>query len=142
MKLPSFARAVDFVKCEGNDHLKEFTEQILSVGGGGVMLREPGSVYKPGKSTSLRKYKPVATAQVQVVKSQYPYGFSCKQYIRFILTVAYFCRENGNILFVKIPQSLTEQAKNVEINSTITVKHRGVNTYGNLLFPFYANKSL
>ena len=60
--------------------MKQFNETILKKGGEGVMLREPGSIYKAGRSTSLRKYKPFFDTEVKVVKIQYPHGFSCEQY--------------------------------------------------------------
>ena len=43
------------------------------------MLREPGSFYKHGRSSSLRKYKPFADAEVKVIENNYPHGFQCIQ---------------------------------------------------------------
>ena len=79
LTLPSFAKVVDFVKCEGKEHLKQFTDAILAKGGEGVMMREPGSIYKGGRSSSLRKHKPFFDAEVRVIKSQYPHGLICEQ---------------------------------------------------------------
>ena len=79
MQLPSFAKVVEFVKCESNEHLKQFCEQVVAKGGEGVMLREAASLYKPGRSTSLRKYKPFFDTEVKVVEIQYPHGFMCEQ---------------------------------------------------------------
>jgi DNA ligase-1 len=84
--LPPFAKVVDFVKCEGKDHLKRFNDSILAKGGEGVMLREAGSLYKAGRSTSLRKYKPFVDTEVRVVKNQYPHGFICEQYFVVIVS--------------------------------------------------------
>ena len=80
LNLPSFAKIVEFVKCEGKEHLKQFNKSIIEKGGEGVILREPGSIYKCGRSTSLRKFKPYFDAEVRVLKTQYPYGFECEQY--------------------------------------------------------------
>ena len=79
MQLPSFAKIVEFVKCEGKEHLKQFNEEILKKGGEGVMLREPGSVYKVGRSTSLRRFKPFLDTEVRIKENQYPHGFICEQ---------------------------------------------------------------
>ena len=76
---------VDFVKCKGKEDLEQFYSAVLAKGGEGVMLREPNSVYKIGRSTSLRKYKPFLDAEVKVVKSNYPHGFVCQQYVIFLL---------------------------------------------------------
>ena len=43
------------------------------------MLRESGSLYKPGRSNSLRKLKPFLDTEVKVLQNQYPYGFACEQ---------------------------------------------------------------
>ena len=79
MQLPSFARVVDFVKCEGKEHLSEFMEQISAKRGEGVVLREPGSKYKAGRSTGLCKLKPFFDTEVKVVENQYPHGLMCEQ---------------------------------------------------------------
>ena len=79
LSLPSFAKVVSFVKCENKEHLNSFNSSIIAKGGEGVMLREPGSLYKQGRSTSLRKFKPFFDTEVKVVKNQYPYGFQCEQ---------------------------------------------------------------
>jgi hypothetical protein len=43
------------------------------------MLREPLSLYKVGRSNSLRKFKPFFDAEVKVVENNYPNGFFCQQ---------------------------------------------------------------
>ncbi len=79
MPLPSFAKVVEFVKCEGKEHLQQFNDSIIAKGGEGVMLREPRSMYKQGRSTSLRRFKPFYETEVKVVKNQFPHGFTCEQ---------------------------------------------------------------
>ena len=61
--------------------MKQYLADILAKGGEGVMLREPESLYKAGRSTSLRKYKPFFDTEVKVIKNQYPHGISCEQYL-------------------------------------------------------------
>lgn len=70
---------VDFVKCEGKEHLKEFNSKVLAKGGEGVVLRESGSPYQVGRSSSLRKFKSFVDTEVRVIKNLYPYGFDCEQ---------------------------------------------------------------
>ena len=79
LELPSFVKVVEFVKCEGKEHLDQFMNEIIAKGGEGVMLREPGSIYKAGRSASLRKHKPFFDAEVKLLKNQYPHGFTCEQ---------------------------------------------------------------
>ena len=79
LPLPPFVKVVNFVKCEGKEHLKRFSAEIIAKGGEGVVLREPGSLYNAGRSASLRKYKPFYDTEVQVVKNNYPHGLTCQQ---------------------------------------------------------------
>ena len=53
--------------------------EITSKGGEGTVLREPGSLYTPNRSSSLRKYKQFLDTEVKVEKNQYPFGFTCVQ---------------------------------------------------------------
>jgi DNA ligase-1 len=77
--LPSFVKVVDTVKCRGKEHLQEFCNGILSKGGEGVMLREAQSMYKAGRSQSLRKFKPFFDTEVKVLENKYPQGLVCLQ---------------------------------------------------------------
>jgi DNA ligase-1 len=54
---PDFVKPIDFVKCKGNEHLKEYFDNIIAKGGEGVMLRKSMSLYEGGRSESLQKYK-------------------------------------------------------------------------------------
>jgi ATP-dependent DNA ligase len=90
--LPAFVNIVDTIKCQGMSldrlflmlkgpsHLKEYFDSIISKGGEGIMLREAGSQYKGGRSSSLRKFKPFFDTEVKILESNYPHGFECLQY--------------------------------------------------------------
>ena len=60
-------RALDHVKCEGFDHLREELARVEGLGGEGLMLRRPGSVYEVGRSMSLLKVKTFHDAEARVV---------------------------------------------------------------------------
>jgi DNA ligase-1 len=77
--LSAFVKVIDVVKCEGKEHLESYFKGILAKGGEGVMLRQPGSLYKVGRATSLRKYKPFLDAEVKVVENKFPHGLKCVQ---------------------------------------------------------------
>ena len=70
---------METIECKGKSHLKEFCDQVIAKGGEGVMLREPRSLYKAGRSESLKKYKPYFDTEVKVIESNYPHGFKCEQ---------------------------------------------------------------
>jgi DNA ligase-1 len=86
-ELPSFVRVVDTEKCKGREHLKEYFDKIIAKGGEGVMLREPQSLYKAGRSNSLRKFKPFFDTEVKVVENSYPNGFQCVQFVLCVIIV-------------------------------------------------------
>jgi DNA ligase-1 len=54
---PSHVQIVKHSVCTGVDHLKQELEAIESVGGEGLMLRKPGSVYELGRSHTILKVK-------------------------------------------------------------------------------------
>lgn len=62
-----YASALAHEVCEGFDHLANELERIESLGGEGLMLREPKSAYVGSRSTSLLKVKTFFDAEAQVL---------------------------------------------------------------------------
>jgi DNA ligase-1 len=65
-KLP-FARYLYQSRCEGLDDLRRELAHVESLGGEGLMLRQPGSCYEAGRSSSLLKVKTFHDAEGYVV---------------------------------------------------------------------------
>jgi len=61
------ARWHDHVRCTGFDHLRDELARIEALGGEGLMLRQPGSPYVVGRSTTLLKVKTFQDAEARVV---------------------------------------------------------------------------
>jgi len=61
-------RLLEQNRCQGLDHLRETLRQIESIGGEGLMLRQPGSLYEAGRSTTLYKVKSFHDAEAVVVE--------------------------------------------------------------------------
>jgi len=61
------ARWHEHVPCTGVDHLREELGRVEALGGEGLMLREPGSSYVVGRSTSLLKVKTFHDAEARVI---------------------------------------------------------------------------
>lgn len=141
LSLPSFAKVVDFVKCEGKEHLKQFNDVIIAKGGEGVVLREPGSMYISGRTTCMQKYKLSFDAEVKVLKNQYPQGFHCQKYFICVVNSVLIFSQKGNIIYVPITKELLGDAKKIKEGSIITVKHSGIDANGSLMFPqFYRER--
>ena len=53
--------------CKGLDHLREELARVEALGGEGLMLREPGSSYVAGRSTTLLKVKSFFDSEATVI---------------------------------------------------------------------------
>jgi DNA ligase-1 len=58
------------MRCRSVGHLREELDRIDAVGGEGLMLRQPGSRYEPGRSPTLLKVKRFHDAEAQVIEHQ------------------------------------------------------------------------
>ncbi len=65
-----FAVALPHFVCRGSDHLQTELDQIIKLGGEGVMLRQPGSRYAAGRSSTLLKVKIFQDAEARVIGHQ------------------------------------------------------------------------
>lgn len=63
-----FAEIHEHARCRGLDHLREELARVESLGGEGLMLRQPGSRYEVGRSPTLLKVKTFHDAEARVVE--------------------------------------------------------------------------
>lgn len=66
-KPPPFAEIHSHERCRGAEHLREELARVEALGGEGLMLRQPGSRYEAGRSTTLLKVKTFHDAEARVV---------------------------------------------------------------------------
>lgn len=66
----ALATTLEHVRCEGMPHLQKQLKKIEKAGGEGLMLREPGSAYEAGRSSTLLKVKRFLDAEATVVEHQ------------------------------------------------------------------------
>ena len=64
---PPFASFHPHQRCDGLTHLQAELARIEALGGEGVMLRQPGSWYIAGRSTTLLKVKSFLDAEARVI---------------------------------------------------------------------------
>ena len=67
---PKFARSHVHERCANLDSLRAELARVEALGGEGLMLRQPGSVYEVGRSTTLLKVKTFHDAEAVVVGHQ------------------------------------------------------------------------
>lgn len=78
IKLPTHAMVVEFMKCQGLNHLNDHLDSILEKGGEGIMATEPQSFYQKGRTNSLLKIKRFDDSEVKVLEVL-PTGLRCEQ---------------------------------------------------------------
>ena len=61
------ARPLPHVTCRGVDHLRDELHRVETLGGEGLMLRRPQSLYEVGRSSSLLKVKTFHDTEARVV---------------------------------------------------------------------------
>ncbi|HYV36304.1 MAG TPA: DNA ligase [Gemmataceae bacterium] len=66
-KLP-YAQAHAHELCQSLDHLRQELTRLEALGGEGLMLRQPGSKYESGRSSTLLKVKTFHDAEARVLK--------------------------------------------------------------------------
>ena len=88
MEMNNKVRIIPMIKCKNEEHLQHYFDTIIKKGGEGIILREPNSMYTPGRSYSMRKYKEFQDTEVLIIKDMFPHGFICKQYV--IDLICYF----------------------------------------------------
>lgn len=66
----SFTQLLDQMRCKSDTHLRSELERVESLGGEGLMLREPGSKYEVGRSSTLLKIKTFHDAEAEVIAHQ------------------------------------------------------------------------
>jgi DNA ligase-1 len=64
---PPHVRAHEHARCEGAAQLREELARVEGLGGEGLMLRQPGSVYEVGRSLTLLKVKSFRDDEATVV---------------------------------------------------------------------------
>ncbi len=64
---PPFVQMLEQQPCRGVDHLLQEMERILALEGEGLMLRQPGSRYEAGRSSSLLKVKRFLDGEAVVI---------------------------------------------------------------------------
>jgi DNA ligase-1 len=61
------ARSLEHVTCNGFDHLRAELSRVEALGGEGLMLRRPKSLYEVGRSSSLLKVKTFHDTEARVI---------------------------------------------------------------------------
>jgi DNA ligase-1 len=119
-------------QCRGMDHLNEELARVEALGGEGLMLRQPGSLYVTGRSTTLLKVKHFLDAEARVVGHEPGKGRHNGRLGALLVEMA-----NGTKFSVGTGFSDAERAAPPAIGSLIQFRYQELSDAGVPRFPSY-----
>ncbi len=128
----NYARAHEHILCKSLDHLKEELARVEALGGEGLMLREPGSLYVAGRSSTLLKVKTFHDAEATVIGHQEGAGKHKGRLGALQVRLA-----DGTEFAVGTGFSDRERANPPAIGSVITFRYQELSEAGVPRFPSY-----
>jgi DNA ligase-1 len=119
-------------KCRNREHMEEELKRVEDLGGEGVMLRQPGSLYENRRSDTLLKVKTFKDAEAVVMKHAKGTGRNSA------VLGALHVRDSDGITF-KIGSGFTDAQRRSppKIGSTVTYKYQEKTESGKPRFPTF-----
>jgi DNA ligase-1 len=127
-----FVRIVAQERCQGAAQLLAERDRVVRLGGEGLMLRQPGSLYEPRRSPTLLKVKPFDDAEATVIAHEPGQGkYAGKLGALRVRT------DDGKEF--SIGTGLTDAARDSPppVGTVITYRFRGLTAKGLPRFPSY-----
>ncbi len=118
--------------CRGLDHLREELQRVEALGGEGLMLRQPGSKYASGRSSTLLKVKTFHDAEAEVVAHEPGKGKHAGK-----LGAVTVKLPNGKTFSVGTGFKDRERANPPPVGTTITFRYQELSDAGIPRFPSY-----
>jgi DNA ligase-1 len=118
--------------CRGLDHLRAELTRVEALGGEGLMLRQPGSVYQPGRSATLLKVKTFRDAEATVIGHQAGAGKHKGRLGALLVRLA-----DGTEFSVGTGFSDRERESPPAVGSVITFRYQELSDAGVPRFPSY-----
>ena len=129
---PQFARVLNQDRCRGLQHLREELSRITSLGGEGLMLRQPGSRYEVGRSNTLLKAKVFAELDAQVIEQLAGQGRHRGRMGALLVQLANGLRFNVGTGFTD-----AQREKPPTVGTIITVRYQELTDRGVPRFPSF-----
>ena len=131
------ARTLEHVACTGIAHLQAELVRVEALGGEGLMLRAPASLYEPGRSRTLLKVKTFHDAEARVVGHAAGAGKHSKRLGALIVELA-----NGTRFNVGTGLSDAERETPPAIGAVITFRYQELSDDGVPRFPSYVGERI
>jgi DNA ligase-1 len=129
---PPFVQALEHERCRDLDHLRNSLLEIETVGGEGLMLRQPGSLYVAGRSTTLLKVKSFHDDEARVIGHEPGKGRHKGRLGALLVEMG-----NGKRFSVGTGFSDAEREAPPPVGSVITFRYQELSTGGIPRFPSY-----
>ena len=126
------AEVLPHMICESLDHLRQELARVEALGGEGLMLRQPGSNYVPGRSSTLLKVKTFHDAEAEVIGHEPGKGKHKGK-----LGAVHVRLPNGKEFAVGTGFSDKQRADPPAIGSTITFRYQELSDAGIPRFPSF-----
>jgi DNA ligase len=131
------ARWHPHMKCDGLDHLRDELARVEALGGEGLMLRQPGSAYHVGRSSTLLKVKTFHDAEARVIGHAPGTGKHKGRLGALIVELA-----DGTKFNVGTGFSDAERESPPKIGSVITFRYQELSNDGVPRFPSYVGERI
>jgi len=119
-------------RCRGVSHLREELARVEALGGEGLMIRQPGSTYEVGRSSTLLKVKTFKDAEATVVGHQAGAGKHKGRLGALLVRLA-----DGKEFAVGTGLSDRERESPPPVGSVITFRYQELSDAGIPRFPSY-----
>lgn len=127
-----YVRALEHVQCAGKDHLEEELEKVTKLGGEGIMLRQPGSMYENKRSDTLLKVKTFYDAEATVIEHIQGSG-RCSNMLGALRVKT----DDGRIFKIGTGFNDKQRRKPPKIGARVTYKYQELSNSGTPRFPVF-----
>jgi len=129
---PMYAKAHEHVRCHGVDHLRQELDRLQALGAEGLMLRQAGSRYESGRSSTLLKVKRFQDLEARVLRHEEGAGRHKGRLGAVVVEL-----DNGTMFSVGTGFSDAERENPPAIGSLITVRFQELSEAGVPRFPSF-----
>jgi DNA ligase 1 len=133
---PPYAQLLQHQLCRGVDHLQAELDRLSALGGEGLMLREPGSRYESGRSSTLLKVKRFHDAEARVIEH-----LAGSSRHRGRLGALLVQLPNGTTFSVGTGFTDTQRERPPAVGSLITFRYQELSDRGVPRFPSFVRTS-
>lgn len=128
----AFAQAHEHGVCQSLEHLLAELARVQGLGGEGLMLRRPGSLYEPKRSSALLKVKTFEDSDAVVV------GYTDGQGKHQGVIGALVCESQGKRFQIGTGLADADRELPPAVGALVTFRHQGLTDAGLPRFPVFA----